>query len=67
MVKSLFVTASAGSGKTYRLTQEVRRHIERGTEFVVAATFTPAAMVPTPASDTSFTLTRAAGLAVLRS
>ena len=43
MVKSLFVTASAGSGKTYRLTQEVRRHIERGTEFVVAATFTRAA------------------------
>ncbi|WP_408998269.1 UvrD-helicase domain-containing protein [Syntrophus buswellii] len=43
MVKSLFVTASAGSGKTFRLTQEVRRHIERGTEFVVAATFTRAA------------------------
>jgi putative flippase GtrA len=43
MVKSLFVTASAGSGKTFRLTQEVRRHIERDTEFVVAATFTRAA------------------------
>lgn len=43
MVKSLFVTASAGSGKTFRLTLEVRRHIERGTEFVVAATFTRAA------------------------
>ena len=43
MVKSLFVTASAGSGKTFRLTQEVRRLIERDTEFVVAATFTRAA------------------------
>ncbi|SEM70908.1 ATP-dependent exoDNAse (exonuclease V) beta subunit (contains helicase and exonuclease domains) [Syntrophus gentianae] len=43
MVKSLFVTASAGSGKTFRLTQEVRRHIERDTELVVAATFTRAA------------------------
>ncbi|MBI4633822.1 MAG: UvrD-helicase domain-containing protein [Deltaproteobacteria bacterium] len=43
MVKSLFVTASAGSGKTFRLTQEVRRHIERDMEFVVAATFTRAA------------------------
>ncbi|MHB9097608.1 MAG: UvrD-helicase domain-containing protein [Syntrophales bacterium] len=43
MVKSLFVTASAGSGKTFRLTQEVRRHIERDTEFIVAATFTHAA------------------------
>ncbi|MBA4421854.1 MAG: hypothetical protein C0390_01990 [Syntrophus sp. (in: bacteria)] len=43
MVKSLFVTASAGSGKTFRLTREVRRHIERDTEFVVAATFTRAA------------------------
>jgi ATP-dependent exoDNAse (exonuclease V) beta subunit len=43
MVKSLFVTASAGSGKTFRLTQEVRRHIGRDTEFVVAATFTRAA------------------------
>ena len=43
MVKSLFVTASAGSGKTYRLTREVRRHIGRDTEFVVAATFTRAA------------------------
>lgn len=43
MVKSLFVTASAGSGKTFRLTREVRSHIERGTELVVAATFTRAA------------------------
>ncbi|MFZ4440188.1 MAG: UvrD-helicase domain-containing protein [Syntrophales bacterium] len=43
MVKSLFVTASAGSGKTFRLTREVRRHIEQDTEFVVAATFTRAA------------------------
>ena len=43
MVKSLFVTASAGSGKTFRLTQEVRRHIERDKEFIVAATFTKAA------------------------
>ncbi|MHB8908036.1 MAG: UvrD-helicase domain-containing protein [Syntrophales bacterium] len=43
MVKSLFVTASAGSGKTFRLTQEVRGHIGRDTEFIVAATFTHAA------------------------
>jgi ATP-dependent exoDNAse (exonuclease V) beta subunit len=45
MVKSLFVTASAGSGKTFRLTQEVRRHLDREGEgaFVVAATFTRAA------------------------
>ena len=43
MVKSLFVTASAGSGKTFRLTREVRRHIGQDTEFVVAATFTRAA------------------------
>jgi ATP-dependent exoDNAse (exonuclease V) beta subunit len=43
MVKSLFVTASAGSGKTFRLTQVVRRHIGQDTEFVVAATFTRAA------------------------
>ncbi len=43
MVKSLFVTASAGSGKTFRLTQEVRRHIENDMAFVVAATFTRAA------------------------
>jgi ATP-dependent exoDNAse (exonuclease V) beta subunit len=43
MVKSLFVTASAGSGKTFCLTKEVRRHIECNTEFVVAATFTRAA------------------------
>ncbi|MCX5838839.1 MAG: UvrD-helicase domain-containing protein [Deltaproteobacteria bacterium] len=43
MVKSLFVTASAGSGKTYRLTEQVRRHLEREGEFVVAATFTRAA------------------------
>jgi len=43
MVKSFFVTASAGSGKTFRLTREVRRHIGEDTEFVVAATFTRAA------------------------
>ena len=43
MVKSLFVTASAGSGKTFRLTKEVRRQIEDDTVFVVAATFTRAA------------------------
>ncbi len=43
MVKSLFVTASAGSGKTFRLTREVRRHLGREGEFVVAATFTHAA------------------------
>lgn len=43
MVKSLFVTASAGSGKTYRLTEEVRRHIENDKSFVIAATFTRAA------------------------
>jgi ATP-dependent exoDNAse (exonuclease V) beta subunit len=43
MVKSLFVTASAGSGKTYRLTREVRSHLEREGEFFVAATFTNAA------------------------
>ena len=43
MVKSLFVTASAGSGKTFRLTQEVRSHLDREGEFVVAATFTHAA------------------------
>ncbi|MFH1834371.1 MAG: UvrD-helicase domain-containing protein, partial [bacterium] len=45
MVKSLFVTASAGSGKTFRLTREVRRHLDREGEgaFVVAATFTRAA------------------------
>lgn len=43
MVKSLFVTASAGSGKTFRLTREVRRHLDREGEFVVAVTFTCAA------------------------
>lgn len=43
MVKSLFVTASAGSGKTFRLTRQVRRHLDREGEFVVAATFTRAA------------------------
>jgi ATP-dependent exoDNAse (exonuclease V) beta subunit len=43
MVKSRFVTASAGSGKTFCLTKEVRRHIECDTGFVVAATFTRAA------------------------
>jgi len=43
MVKSLFVTASAGSGKTYRLTQQVRRHLNAAGEFVAAATFTNAA------------------------
>ncbi len=43
MVKSLFVTASAGSGKTFRLIREVRSHIESDTAFVVAATFTRAA------------------------
>lgn len=43
MVKSLFVTASAGSGKTFRLTKEVRRHLEDDTVFVVAVTFTRAA------------------------
>jgi len=43
MVRSLFVTASAGSGKTFRLTQEVRRHIEQEGELIVAATFTRAA------------------------
>lgn len=43
MVRSLFVTASAGSGKTYRLTQQVRSHLDREGEFVVAATFTHAA------------------------
>jgi ATP-dependent exoDNAse (exonuclease V) beta subunit len=40
MVKSRFVTASAGSGKTFHLTKEVRRHIERETAFIIAATFT---------------------------
>ncbi len=43
MVKSLFVTASAGSGKTFRLTRQVRDHLDRPGEFVVAATFTKAA------------------------
>ncbi len=43
MVKSLFVTASAGSGKTFRLTKEVRHHIKDDAVFVVAATFTRAA------------------------
>jgi ATP-dependent exoDNAse (exonuclease V) beta subunit len=43
MTRSLFVTASAGAGKTFRLTQEVRRHIECDGVFVVAATFTRAA------------------------
>jgi len=43
MVRSLFVTASAGSGKTFRLTQEVRRHIGQEGELIVAATFTRAA------------------------
>jgi ATP-dependent exoDNAse (exonuclease V) beta subunit len=43
MVKSLFATASAGSGKTYRLTEQVRRHLDGEGEFVVAATFTRAA------------------------
>jgi ATP-dependent exoDNAse (exonuclease V) beta subunit len=40
MVKSRFVTASAGSGKTFCLTKEVRRHIACDTVFIVAATFT---------------------------
>ncbi|MCL2669223.1 MAG: UvrD-helicase domain-containing protein [Syntrophaceae bacterium] len=43
MVKSRFVTASAGSGKTYCLTEEIRSHLDREGEFVVAATFTKAA------------------------
>jgi ATP-dependent exoDNAse (exonuclease V) beta subunit len=43
MVRSLFVTASAGAGKTFRLTQQVRRHLNAAGEFVVAATFTKAA------------------------
>lgn len=47
MVKSLFVTASAGSGKTFRLTQQIRHHLDREGEgeggFVVAVTFTRAA------------------------
>ncbi|HPL63472.1 MAG TPA: UvrD-helicase domain-containing protein [Syntrophales bacterium] len=43
MVKSLFVTASAGSGKTFRLTEEVRRHIRKDGQLVVAVTFTRAA------------------------
>ncbi len=43
MVKSRFVTASAGSGKTFCLTKEVRRHIECDTAFIVATTFTRAA------------------------
>ena len=37
MVKSLFVTASAGSGKTFRLTREVRRHIGQDTELKLSA------------------------------
>ncbi|MBM4312949.1 MAG: hypothetical protein FJ122_03410 [Deltaproteobacteria bacterium] len=40
MVKSRFVTASAGSGKTFHLTKEVRCHIECDAVFIVAATFT---------------------------
>jgi hypothetical protein len=43
MVKSLFAAASAGSGRTYRLTQEVRAHLDTAGEFTVAATFTRAA------------------------
>jgi ATP-dependent exoDNAse (exonuclease V) beta subunit len=42
-MKSLFVTASAGSGKTYRLTQEVRHHLDEAGAFTVAITFTRAA------------------------
>ena len=37
MVKSLFVTASAGSGKTYRLTQQVRRHLDGAGELKPSA------------------------------
>jgi ATP-dependent exoDNAse (exonuclease V) beta subunit len=36
MVKSLFVTASAGSGKTYRLTEQVRRHLDGEGELKLA-------------------------------
>lgn len=43
MVKSLFVSASAGSGKTYRLTRQVLDLLSRQGELVVAATFTRAA------------------------
>ncbi len=43
MAKSYLVNASAGSGKTYRLTQAVRAHINSSSELVVAITFTRAA------------------------
>lgn len=43
MVKSLLCTASAGAGKTYRLTQEVLRRLQEPNRFVVAVTFSRAA------------------------
>ncbi|HOW50415.1 MAG TPA: UvrD-helicase domain-containing protein [bacterium] len=43
MVKSLLVTASAGSGKTFRLTHAVREHIAAAPSLIVAVTFTNAA------------------------
>lgn len=43
MVKSLLVTASAGSGKTFRLTRAVREHIATAPSLIVAVTFTNAA------------------------
>jgi len=43
MVKSTLCTASAGAGKTYRLTQEIFQRIQLPNRFVVAVTFTRAA------------------------
>ncbi len=43
MARSYLVNASAGSGKTYRLTAEVREHIRASPDLVVAITFTRAA------------------------
>ncbi|MCX7788719.1 MAG: UvrD-helicase domain-containing protein, partial [Spirochaetes bacterium] len=43
MVKSILCTASAGAGKTYRLTQEIFQRIQFPNRFVVAVTFTKAA------------------------
>ena len=43
MVRSTLCTASAGAGKTYRLTEEVFQRIQIPNRFVVAVTFTRAA------------------------
>jgi ATP-dependent exoDNAse (exonuclease V) beta subunit len=43
MLKSILCTASAGAGKTYRLTQEVFHRLQYPNRFVVAVTFSRAA------------------------